>query len=86
MAMTTKKSATANTEIRIGIADSSQELHISSELTQEKVVAAAKESMDKGEALLLTDVKGRQTLIPQSKIAFVEFGESEERKVGFASL
>lgn len=84
--MSSKKSATANTEIRIGIADTSQELHISSELTQDKVVAAIKDSMDKSEALLLTDVKGRQTLVPASKISFVEVGESEERKVGFASL
>ena len=84
--MTNKKTATANTEIRIGISDSSQELHISSELTQDKAVAAVKDSMDKGEALLLVDVKGRQTLVPATKIAFVEVGESEERKVGFASL
>jgi uncharacterized protein with WD repeat len=84
--MTTKKSAAANTEIRIGIAETSQELHISSELSQEKAVAAIKDSMDKNEALLLTDVKGRQTLVPASKISFVEVGESEERKVGFGSL
>ena len=86
MAMSTKKVPSGNpTEIRIGIADSTQELNISSDSSQEKILSEVTESLDKGVALVILDVKGRQFIVPHTKIAFVEVGESAERRVGFAN-
>jgi Protein of unknown function (DUF3107) len=80
-----KSSATARTDIRIGISDSSQELHIESELESEKAIAIVTAAIDSGKPLALTDVRGRQTIIPNGKISFVEVGEISERRVGFAT-
>ncbi len=84
--MTTKKSAGNHTDIRIGISESSQELNIESELSQDVVLKTVKEALEKNEALVLEDTKGRKTIISSAKISFVEVGESAERRVGFANL
>ena len=34
----------------------------------------------------LADSRGRQVLVPSDKLAYVEIGESETRKVGFGTL
>ena len=34
----------------------------------------------------LTDIRGRQTVVANSKISFVEVGESADRRVGFATI
>jgi len=84
--MATKKSSvTARTDIRIGISDSPQELHIESELESARAVEIVSAAIDGGKPLALTDVRGRQTIIPNGKISFVEVGEIAERKVGFAT-
>jgi hypothetical protein len=83
--MATKKSTGGNTEVRIGITDSNQELHIEVETSTEEVIAAIKTAIDSGKALQLTDIKGRQTIVPANKIGFVEVGQAPERRVGFAS-
>jgi len=84
--MSTKKiSSGSTTEVRIGISDSTQELHIECDLTPEKVIEAVTAALDSGKALSLTDMRGSQTIIANNKISFVEVGQSEERKVGFAS-
>jgi len=84
--MSTKKiSSGSTTEVRIGISDSTQELHIECDLTPEKVIEAVTAALDSGKALSLTDMRGRQTIIANNKISFVEVGQSEERKVAFAS-
>jgi N-acyl-D-aspartate/D-glutamate deacylase len=81
----TKKSAGGNTEVRIGISDSNQELHIEVEGAAEDVIALVNAAVDAGKVLKLTDTKGRQTLVPAAKIGFVEVGPAPERRVGFAS-
>ena len=72
-------------EIRIGISESPTELHIESDLSQAEAIAAVKAAIEKGETLTLTDVKGRQTLVPHGRISFVDVGTSNDRRVGFAS-
>ena len=34
----------------------------------------------------LADARGRQVLVPADKLAYVEIGESEARKVGFGTV
>jgi hypothetical protein len=82
----TKKSSGSNTEVRIGITDSNQELHIEVESSVEEVIAAVNAAIDSGKALKLSDTKGRQTIVPANKIGFVEVGQAPERRVGFASI
>jgi hypothetical protein len=84
--MSTKKNISgATTEVRIGISDTPQELHIECELSPEQVIAAVTAALDSGKSLSLTDTRGRQTIIANNKISFVEIGQSAERKVGFAT-
>ena len=58
--MATKKSTGGNTEVRIGITDSTHELHIEVESPTDEVLALVNASIDSGKALKLTDIKGRQ--------------------------
>ena len=43
-------------------------------------------ALDAGKTLSLTDTKGRQILVPHSKIAYIEAGNAADRKVGFTTL
>jgi len=49
----------------------------------ERLVTAA---LDAGGLLSLTDEKGRRVLVPVEKLAYVEIGESLERRVGFGAM
>jgi hypothetical protein len=77
---------TQNTDIRIGISDSSHELRIETSLDSAKVQALVEESLKNGTPLVITDVRGNNTVVPGNKISFVEFGNAPERRVGFAAL
>jgi len=84
--MATKKNdADSHTDIRIGITDTPQELNIETELSLEKVQSLISDALTNETPLIITDVRGRQTIVPAKKIAFVELGESAVRRVGFAA-
>ena len=53
--------------------------------TQAEVIAKVNEAIKSATVLSLSDTKGREILVPHSKISFVEVGESAERRVGFAN-
>ena len=87
--MTTKKnvkSEGAKSEIRIAISDQAREITIEVSLDREEVLALIKKSISGSEPLVLSDVRGRNYLIPSAKISSVEIGDSAERRVGFAGL
>ena len=75
----------ATVEVKIGITDSPRELVLSSTQTPaevEELVAAA--LRDDGSGLLsLSDERGRRFLIQGAKIAYVEIGVADARRVGF---
>lgn len=71
-------------EITIGIVDSPRQLTVNTEETQEAVEAQVTEALA-GSILNLTDDKGRRVMVPSTKIAFVEIGPADSRKVGFSS-
>jgi len=81
----TKKSVGSLTEIRIGITETNQELHLEVELASDEVAAKVDAAIESGKSFKITDTKGRQTIVPATKIAFVEVGPAPERRVGFAS-
>ena len=87
--MTTKKSSKsdgAKSEVRISVSDQARELTIEVALDREEVLALVKKALSSNEPLVLSDVRGRNFLIPSAKISSVEVGDSAERRVGFAGL
>lgn len=87
--MTTKKSGasktdTARSEVRIAVADQVRELTIETAFDREEVLSMIKKSLSSSEPLVLTDTRGRQFVVPASKIGSVEIGDISERRVGFA--
>jgi hypothetical protein len=74
-------------EVRIGVQHATRELVIDSAETTDAILAAVTAAVT-GEAsvLTLTDERGRQVLVPSDKLAYVEVGEPESRRVGFGSL
>ena len=71
-------------EVKIGITDSPRELVFNSAQTPSEVetlVAAA--LANDADVLGLTDEKGRRFLVNSTKIAYVEIGAADSRRVGF---
>lgn len=86
--MATPKSVaktSARTEVKIGISDSTHEINIECASTQSEVVSKVNEAIKSSTVLSLSDIKGRELLVPSNKISYVEVGESTDRKVGFAN-
>jgi len=74
-------------EVRIGVQHATRELVIDSAESTDAILAAVTAAVT-GDAsvLTLTDERGRQVLVPSDKLAYVEVGEPESRRVGFGSL
>jgi hypothetical protein len=71
-------------EVKVGITDSPRELVFSSTQTPAEVEEAVSVTLRDGSGLLgLSDEKGRRFLIHSSKIAYVEIGVADGRRVGF---
>jgi hypothetical protein len=71
-------------EVKIGVADSPRELVVSSADSPEQVEALVTEALTGTQGLLtLVDQKGRRYVLPASKIAYVEIGPEDSRRVGF---
>jgi len=74
-------------EVKIGVNGAPRELVIESELSADDVAAAVRAAVaDAGAVLELTDSRGRRVLVPADKVAFVELGEQEARRVGFGAM
>ena len=83
--MATAKKGSSNTEVKIGISDSTHELNFECTSTQAEVIAAVNSAIKGSSVLSLSDTKGREVLVPFNKINYVEVGQSSERRVGFAA-
>ena len=71
-------------EVKIGITDSPRELVFSSTQTPSEVEALVAAALAKdADVLGLTDEKGRRFLVNSAKIAYVEIGAADSRRVGF---
>ena len=74
-------------EVRIGVQHAARELVIESAQTAEAVLEAVTAAVTgTAPVLALTDDRGRQVVVPAEKVAYVEIGEPEIRKVGFGSM
>jgi hypothetical protein len=71
-------------EVKVGITDSPRELVFSSTQTPGEVEDLVNAAVSGSSGLLsLSDEKGRRFLIQTSKIAYVEIGAADSRRVGF---
>ena len=72
-------------EVKIGVAESSRELLISSSQSPDEVEALVSEALKNTQSLLtLVDEKGRRYVIPSARVSYVEIAPADARRVGFA--
>ncbi len=72
-------------EVRIAIADVASELSFECPSTLGEIRNAVSQALASGEPLVLSDLRGREIIVPSGKIGFVEIGEQSERRVGFGT-
>ena len=73
-------------EVKIGIQSAPRELIVETESDPDDVEAALKAAIaDKG-VLVLAAAKGGRVLVPADKIAYLEVGGTQARRVGFSNL
>jgi hypothetical protein len=73
-------------EVKVGVADTARELLINSPQTPEEVEALVADALNNSVGTLaLVDDKGRRFLVPSARVAYVEIGSVDSRKVGFAT-
>ena len=71
-------------EVKIGVTDSPRELFLNSGQSPEEVEKLVTDALGKDSGVLaLTDEKGRRFLVQTAKIAYVEIGAADSRRVGF---
>ena len=75
-------------EVKIGVQHAAREIVLESAQSAEEVaqVVSAALASSSPAPLTLTDEKGRQVIVPVDKLAYVEIGEPEVRRVGFGVL
>jgi hypothetical protein len=75
-------------EVKIGIHSVPRELVVDTDTPAEEVERLLSAALEKGEhaVFALSVAKGGRVLVPADKIAYVEFGGAEARRVGFGNL
>ncbi|HLZ36704.1 MAG TPA: DUF3107 domain-containing protein [Mycobacteriales bacterium] len=73
-------------EVKIGVQYAPRELVLDSAQTPEEVERLVAEAISTGETLTLADERGRKVVVPIGKLAYVEIGEPEARRVGFGAM
>ena len=74
-------------EIKIGVQSATRELVLEVGKTVEEISSELQQAVSKSGGILdLTDERGRRVLVPADKIAFIEIGEPEVRRVGFGAI
>ncbi len=73
-------------EIRIGLADTARELNFDTDDAPDAVRKTVTDALEAGTAVVsFTDSKGSSYIIPTARIAFVEVGTDQSRRVGFVA-
>jgi Protein of unknown function (DUF3107) len=70
-------------EVKIGVQHAPRELVLETNDTADTLEEALKAAIDHGGVFALTDDKGGRILVPADKVAYVEVGGNEVRRVGF---
>lgn len=72
-------------EVKIGVQYSPREISLEVSHSTDEVAAIVDQAVADGAVIHLTDVRGRQVLIPSGAISYVEIGTLEARRVGFGA-
>ena len=73
-------------EVKVGVADTARELVLSSSQSQDEIEALVDAALKDSAGLLsLVDDKGRRFVVPSARVAYVEIGTSDSRRVGFVT-
>ena len=70
-------------EVKIGVQHAARELVIDSDEKAEDIEKRVSDAIGGDGVLVLTDLKGRKTIIPAAKVAYVEIGGGVAGTVGF---
>ncbi|HUD76611.1 MAG TPA: DUF3107 domain-containing protein [Streptosporangiaceae bacterium] len=73
-------------EIKIGIQSAPRELVVETETDASEIEAALSAAVADGSVFAVADAKGGKVLVPADKIAYIELGGSEPRRVGFSNI
>jgi len=72
-------------EVRIGVQMAPRELVVETSESAQEVQRALAAAMERGGVFALTDDKGGSVLVPADKLAYLELGSVEPRRIGFGS-
>lgn len=72
-------------EVKIGVQNVARELVVETDDTNEAINSALESALASEGVFTLTDTKGKVTLVPTAKLAYVEIGRSVAGQVGFRS-
>jgi hypothetical protein len=72
-------------EVKIGVQNVARELVVETNESNEAVTTALENALSSEGVFSLTDAKGKVTLVPTAKLAYVEIGRSTVGQVGFRS-
>ena len=70
-------------EVKIGIQSVPRELVVETETAFEEVERALTAAIADSGVFVVTDEKGGKIMVPADKIAYVEIGGAEPRRIGF---
>jgi hypothetical protein len=73
-------------EVKIGIQSAPRELIVETESDADDIEAALKAAIADSGVLAVATAKGGRVLVPADKIAYLEFGDAQARRVGFSNL
>ena len=72
-------------EVKIGIQSVPRELVVETRSSFEEVERALTAAVADGTVFILADDKGGKIMVPSDKIAYLELGGTEPRRIGFGN-
>jgi hypothetical protein len=72
-------------EVKIGIQSVPRELVVDTKSSFEEIERALTAAVADGTVFILADQKGGTVMVPADKIAYVELGSTENRRIGFGN-
>lgn len=73
-------------EVKIGIADVPREVVVTTAATADDVVAGLNRAKAEGTLFEISDESGRRVIVPVERIAYLDFGSTGVRPVGFGAV
>ena len=73
-------------EVKVGVADTAREIVLNSDQTPDEIESLVASALkDSAGTLNLVDDNGRRFVVPSARVAYVEIGTADTRRVGFAT-